>query len=97
VSYAILRVESLRAKDSAVDALLCTLTEQCRQIEGNQAVDATKAARRKLLASPAMHSLIDEIVERVIARLRSTIERTERQHETGVVVVFCQGVAHLRS
>src|SRR5687767_15577862 len=36
VSYAIHRIESRRLRDSALDALLCTLTEMCNQSEVKQ-------------------------------------------------------------
>ena len=80
VSYAIRRIESLRASDAEFDALVCSLTEQCKQIDFEQVVMRRAGASGSstiLLETALTGQLINLIADRVLALLQAKTERSE--------------------
>ncbi|MGH9628125.1 MAG: helix-turn-helix domain-containing protein [Bryobacteraceae bacterium] len=73
VCYAIRRIESLRRRDSAVDALILTLTELCQQDtekRPNPTASVFKKIVRDHLDDALMEELIDRIADRIVWRLQ---------------------------
>jgi hypothetical protein len=71
VSYAIRRIELLRASDAEFDALVCSLMEQCKITQEHAPAIGTECVPRQILNGPIMLGLIDRIAERVMDRLRN--------------------------
>jgi hypothetical protein len=73
VCYAIRRIESLRRRDTAVDALLVKLSELCQQDMCEQPAPLTsvfKKAVRHQRDDALIEELVDRIADRVVSKLQ---------------------------
>jgi hypothetical protein len=68
VCYAIRRIESLRHRDTAVDALISKLSELCQQDTGEQ-LDASASLFRKILRDHLDDALVNKLVDRIADRI----------------------------
>ena len=73
VCYAVRRIESLRRRDTAVDALLLKLSELCQRDTGEQPVPMTSVFN-KILRDRLDDALIEELVERIADRIASRLQ-----------------------
>jgi Bacterial dnaA protein helix-turn-helix len=73
VCYAIRRIESLRRRDAAVDAVIVRLIELCRQETAEQPIPTANTVM-KALSDHRDDSLIEELVDRISDRILSRIQ-----------------------
>jgi hypothetical protein len=73
VCYAIRRIESLRHRDSAVDALILRLSELC--LDNNEKrPDSTASVFKKVLRDHLDDALIEGLIDRITDRIASQLQ-----------------------